>query len=93
MIIVDGIKITADEGITSDEIEDTVQHEKNLWRADGNQIATIELKLDGDKIVLAAIEKSPVKRVRSITGYLSNIESFNDAKQAECRDRVSHETL
>ena len=77
MIIVDGIKITADEGITSDEIEDIVQHEKNLWRADGKQIATIELKLDG---VLAAIEKSPVKRVRRITGYLSNIESFNDAK-------------
>ena len=93
MIIVDGIKITADEGITSDEIEDIVRHEKNLWRADGKQIATIELKLDGDKTVLIAVEKSPVKRVRRITGDLSNIESFNDAKQAECQDRVSHETL
>ena len=93
MIIVDGIKITADEGITSDEIEDIVRHEKNLWRADGKQIATIDLKLDGDEIVLTVVEKSPVKRVRHITGYLSNIESFNDAKQAECQDRVSHETL
>ena len=93
MIIVDGIKVTVDEGITTDEIEDIVRREKNLWSANGKQISTIDLKLDGDEIVLTAVEKSPIKRVRRITGYLSNIESFNDAKQAECRDRVSHGSL
>lgn len=31
-----------------------------------------------------------IKRVRRITGYLSTVERFNDAKQAELRDRVSH---
>jgi len=31
-----------------------------------------------------------IKRVRRITGYLSTVDRFNDAKQAELRDRTSH---
>ena len=31
-----------------------------------------------------------VRRVRRITGYLSTIERFNDPKQAELLNRVSH---
>lgn len=31
-----------------------------------------------------------IRRVRRITGYLSTVERFNDAKQAELKDRVSH---
>ena len=31
-----------------------------------------------------------IRRVRRITGYLSTMERFNDAKQAELRDRVTH---
>ena len=31
-----------------------------------------------------------VTRIRRITGYLSTIPKFNDAKRAEERDRVSH---
>ncbi|MGE5381580.1 MAG: anaerobic ribonucleoside-triphosphate reductase, partial [Methylocystaceae bacterium] len=31
-----------------------------------------------------------IKRVRRITGYLSTVDRFNDAKQAELRDRRSH---
>lgn len=34
-----------------------------------------------------------IKRVRRITGYLSTVDRFNDAKQAELRDRVSHRLL
>ena len=34
-----------------------------------------------------------IKRVRRITGYLSTVERFNDAKQAELRDRVCHSLL
>ncbi|MHB1420458.1 MAG: anaerobic ribonucleoside-triphosphate reductase [Bacillota bacterium] len=33
---------------------------------------------------------SSVRRVRRITGYLSTVDRFNDAKQAELRDRKSH---
>ncbi|MBQ5832565.1 MAG: anaerobic ribonucleoside-triphosphate reductase, partial [Selenomonadales bacterium] len=31
-----------------------------------------------------------ISRVRRITGYLSTLERFNDAKQAELHDRVTH---
>jgi len=31
-----------------------------------------------------------VRRIRRITGYLSTVDRFNDAKQLELRDRVSH---
>lgn len=34
-----------------------------------------------------------IKRVRRITGYLSTVDRFNDAKQAELRDRVPHRLL
>jgi anaerobic ribonucleoside-triphosphate reductase len=33
-----------------------------------------------------------IRRIRRITGYLSTIDRFNDAKQAELRDRVCHGT-
>lgn len=34
-----------------------------------------------------------IKRVRRITGYLSTVDRFNDAKQAELCDRVPHRLL
>lgn len=34
-----------------------------------------------------------IKRVRRITGYLSTVDRFNDAKQAELNDRVSHRLM
>lgn len=34
-----------------------------------------------------------IKRVRRITGYLSTVDRFNDAKQAELKDRVPHRLL
>ncbi len=36
---------------------------------------------------------SDIRRVRRITGYLSTVDRFNDAKQAELRDRVSHRLM
>jgi ribonucleoside-triphosphate reductase len=34
--------------------------------------------------------ETDIRRVRRITGYLSTMERFNDAKQQELEDRVSH---
>lgn len=34
-----------------------------------------------------------IKRVRRITGYLSTVDRFNDAKQAELHDRLPHSLL
>lgn len=30
-------------------------------------------------------------RIRRITGYLSGVDNFNNAKQAELKDRVKHD--
>ena len=31
-----------------------------------------------------------IRRIRRITGYLSTVDRFNDAKRAELKDRVPH---
>lgn len=41
-----------------------------------------------DKIIIG--KSVPFERVRRITGYLSNVSRFNDAKRCELRDRVTH---
>jgi len=35
-------------------------------------------------------DSSSIKRIRRITGYLSTIDRFNDAKRAELQQRVAH---
>lgn len=37
-----------------------------------------------------ACGSTAIRRIRRITGYLSTVERFNDAKQAELKDRVTH---
>lgn len=85
-----GITVIADPGLHKEEIELLVAQELEEWGAQSKEIATITLELDGDEVVIHAVEKSPIRRVRRITGYLSNIENFNPAKKAECQDRYAH---
>ena len=55
------------------------------------QIKYITVKLDGDYVDLKYEVKSmPFQRIRRITGYLSEVKQFNDAKQDELKDRVKH---
>jgi hypothetical protein len=89
-MIYQGISILADENLFQKEIELLVDHEISEWEKQGKKIAKIELLIDGDEVIIKADEKSNIRRVRRITGYLSNIENFNDAKRAECLDRVVH---
>lgn len=84
------MKIIADPRLYPKEVEMLVYDEVREWAKLGKEIATIELETDGSEVVIQVTEKSPIKRVRRITGYLSNIENFNEAKQAECRDRYKH---
>lgn len=87
---VDGIKVVADPSITSEEIAQLVAEEKRLWGNQNKVLAEVKLILDGEEIVIHAVERSPIRRVRRITGYLSSIDNFNDAKAAECKDRANH---
>ena len=87
---IQGVTVIADENLTQKEIELLVDQEIAEWEKQGKKIAKIELVIDGDEVIVKADEKSNIRRVRRITGYLSNIENFNDAKKAECHDRYIH---
>lgn len=87
VIVINNVLINYDNGITEDEIRQILADERVLWLAKGKTLGKLELSLDGDEIIVRAIEKSSIKRLRRITGYLSEVDRFNDSKQAELRDR------
>ena len=89
-MIIKGVNILAQAGITEQEIEEILAAEQKSYQAEGKKIAKIELMLDGEEIVVKSVAKSPIRRVRRITGYLSDEQNFNDAKRAELKDRKSH---
>ena len=58
----------------------------------GRKIDWLKIKIDGEYVDLQ-YQLVPVKfdRIRRITGYLvGSMDRWNDAKQAEERDRVKH---
>lgn len=58
----------------------------------GDGLCGIDVELDGEFVNLR-YRVVPFDRIRRITGYLvGTLESFNDAKRAEERDRVRHGT-
>jgi len=89
-MIVQGVKVVAEQGITAEEIQAIVDEELQLWNNKGKTLAQVQLSIDDQEIVVKAIERSPIKRVRRITGYLSTEDRFNNAKQSELFDRRAH---
>ena len=90
--IIHQIAVDYDPMLSVDEITPIIEEEISIWKESHKQLSRIELTLDGDNVVVKAVEKSPVRRVRRITGYLSNMENFNDAKQDELNQRFKHYT-
>ena len=87
--IINSINVLADDGINYEEALCYVHKELLLWEQKKKPIARIELKLvnDGLDVEIKSVEKSPIKRIRRITGYLAPIDQFNEAKLAELKDR------
>jgi len=56
------------------------------------KVKSLSVEPDGDFVNLRyTFEPVPFNRIRRITGYLTgDVTTWNDAKQAELRDRVSH---
>lgn len=89
--MISGVPVSYDSVLLSTEVEPIVNDEINNWRETGKQLARIVITAEGDDVVaIRGIEKSPVRRVRRITGYLSQMESFNDAKRDELDARYKH---
>lgn len=58
------------------------------------KLKRLDIKIDGDFADLSyKFEHVPFERIRRITGYLvGTMDNWNDAKTAEERDRVKHDT-
>ena len=75
---------------------DISEHEKQLYiqRAEKEHPGCYELEVvvDGEFVDLY-YHITPFDRIRRITGYLvGDLNRWNDAKRAEERDRVKHDT-
>jgi Oxygen-sensitive ribonucleoside-triphosphate reductase len=88
--IIDDIKITYDDAIEQVELRAYIDQEKDIYQEKGKVLGSMEVAIDGDEVEIKSNEKSPIQRVRRITGYLSNANNFNDAKRAELKARVAH---
>ncbi len=77
--------------LSNEEIDYYVNYleEKN----EGKELASLELKLDGEFVDMnyTFSNNVPFERIRRITGYLvGTVDRFNNAKQAEVKARVRH---
>lgn len=90
-VIVDG-----DVHITEKFKSEIIEEERHYWQSKGKVVGEVRISKDKEndaKVVIASLPKQKIKRVRRITGYLSAVEYFNDAKKAELKDRVEHEEV
>lgn len=90
-IVVDEVNVTV-EGFEPSVAEIRAYIKKA--REDCNEaISEINISISEDKKVsidYLPVDK-PFERIRRITGYLSSLDRYNDAKRAEVSDRVKHE--
>lgn len=87
------ITVEFPDDISHEEVRHIASEEANAWRIDhpGKKIARIEITHDvGGFVNVRTVERSPIKRLRRITGYLSNLDNFNDAKRDELSERKAH---
>lgn len=89
-MLVNGVRVSADPSLSNKEVTTLVMDEIKLWQERNKTLGAVELSLDGECVIIRGSEKSPIRRVRRITGYLSTVDQFNDAKRAECNDRKTH---
>lgn len=89
-MLVDGINVVHPLEMDAKEAAVYVKEEAELWLKKGKLLDKVELLVEDGYVVVKAVEKSPIKRIRRITGYLSEMANFNDAKQAELADRTTH---
>ena len=87
---VDGIKVLYCGDLTSDEVEELAREEISEYNKEGVELAKIMLTPTEKEVIVETIPKSPIRRIRRITGYLTPIDNMNNAKRAEVGDRKPH---
>ena len=84
------ITVSGPDSITQCDLTRIAEEEIKLWHAKKKHISEINMTMDDEDLIIKATERSPIIRVRRITGYLSNLENFNESKLAEERARRVH---
>ena len=85
------MKINVNGGnLSQEEINAYVKHIEDEFP--NKNIDTLDIKVDGEYVDLNyTFESQSFERIRRITGYLvGTVDRFNNAKQAEVKDRVKH---
>jgi anaerobic ribonucleoside-triphosphate reductase activating protein len=84
------ITVTWPDEIEQEEAYTYVFDEIDLWKAKKKHLLSVTIEIDEDELVIRTDEHSPIKRVRRITGYLSEVDNFNPAKKSELSSRIMH---
>ena len=82
-----GVQVNCCDGIT--EQEASLYVGEQLQVMPHKTLLAVDLSLDGEDVLVKPHYDSIV-RVRRITGYLSTLPRFNDAKRKEVADRTTH---
>ena len=79
------------QDISKEEIDAYVKRAEEKF---GDKCQQIDISLYGDDVELSyKLVNPPFERIRRITGYLvGTLDRWNDAKKAEEKDRVKHDT-
>ena len=93
-LTVDNVAVESDYNVSEKEARAYIQDVIDKTNCDPRDLEKIVLSLDGKEVDIDyQMEKKPFERIRRITGYLvGTVDRWNNAKQAELRDRVSHAT-
>ena len=84
------MKLTIDPRIDEKQASILIKEEVDSFAKKGKAIGEIEMTIENDEIVIKSYEVSPIKRIRRITGYLSEEHNFNSSKHHELHDRKTH---
>ena len=87
-----GIHVIYPSDMTAEEAQVYADTEIQNWQDNwpDKTLYCVDLSFDGDDVKISSRDRQPIRRVRRITGYLSNLENFSDAKAAEVKARADN---
>ena len=88
--VIDNVNVRANTEISDNEIK---RYINKVMKLDNGILTELNVSIDGeDNVELEyTFRNQPFYRIRRITGYLTGtVDCWNNAKQAELRDRVKH---
>ena len=73
--------------------KELAEYQKRGQEKYGEELESMDIRVDEDSVdITYHLTYQPFERVRRITGYLvGTMDRWNNAKQAEERDRVKHD--